>query len=123
MKNYEKIENFAPEILVTPPKLIKEITNFLYGVRDFHYQRDQSLLFALVSDMNVASRVDSYLSNMKLPWDREDKPPCVSSVGILECYLERKNEPFTFDKLWAKGFASQAICLVWDQPSNLIAVG
>lgn len=118
-----KIENFAPEILLTPPTLVKEIPNFIYGVRDFHYQRDQSLLFALVSDMNVASRVDSYLSNMKMPWDREDKPLCVSSVGVLECYLERKNEKFTFDKLWSRGFASQAICLLWEQQSNTVVVG
>lgn len=89
--------------------MIEEITNFIYGVRDFLYLPNESLFFALISDMNVLSRMDSYISNIKLPWDREDKPLCVSSVGVLECYYEKKK--FSFEKLWSKSFAFQAICM------------
>ncbi len=36
--------------------------------------------------MNVASRVDAYLTNMKMPWEK-DAPPTLLSVGALECYM------------------------------------
>ena len=46
------------------------MVGFAHGVRDFHLQNDKGLLFTLISDMNVASRVDSYLTNMKMPWEK-----------------------------------------------------
>lgn len=48
--------------------------------------------------MNIASRVDSYISNRK----GEVK----SSVGLLECYECEEND-FKLNKLWSKSFASQ----------------
>ena len=92
---------------------MEELQNFEYGVRDFIYVPEDSLFFCIVSDMSVLSRMDSYLSNAKLPWDREDKPACVASVGVLECYVEKKK--FEFQKLWSKKFAFQAICMGWNK--------
>ena len=69
-------------------------------------------MFTLSSDMNIASRLDSYLSNMKKPWQDESKAYVVSSsVGILECYESKKNDKFIFNRLWAKSFSSQVICI------------
>lgn len=67
------------------------------------------VFFSLCSDMNIASRVDSYLSNMKKPWQDESKANIVnSSVGILECHLAQTNEKFEYKKAWTKSFSSQA---------------
>lgn len=58
--------------------------------------------------MNIASRVDSYLSNMKKPWQDESRINVVSSsVGILECHLSQDPEKFVYKKQWAKSFSSQ----------------
>ncbi len=80
------------------------------------------VLFVLVSDMNVASRVDSYLTNMKMPWEKEI-PPTIVSVGSVECYAQMNMSEYKFEKLWNKTFSSQAICLSWDQASNLLSIG
>lgn len=56
------------------------------------------ILIILVSDMSLASRVDSYLSNRK----GEVK----SSVGVLECY-QCDEETFALKKLWSHSFPYQ----------------
>lgn len=53
--------------------------------------------------MNVASRVDSYLTNMKLPWEKE-APPTLLSVGALECYILISETEFKFDRIWSKTY-------------------
>jgi len=55
--------------------------------------------------MNIASRVDSYISNLKKPW--QDANVITSSVGLLECYISKKEDKFTFNRLWSKSFGSQ----------------
>lgn len=56
--------------------------------------------------MNVASRVDSYLTNMKLPWEK-DLPPVIVSVGAVECYLQENPNEYKFDRVWTKTFPCQ----------------
>lgn len=65
-------------------------------------------MFTLISDMNVASRVDSYLTNMKLPWEK-DLPPVIVSVGAVECYIQDNINEFKFDRVWTKTFSCQVI--------------
>ena len=43
-------------------------------------------LFIICGDMNIVSRVDAYLTNMKMPWEKE-APPTLLSVGALECWV------------------------------------
>jgi len=44
LKRFLQVENFAPEVTVSPPKLLGDITNLVLGVRDFHYQPDQGFI-------------------------------------------------------------------------------
>jgi len=39
-----------------------------------------------MSDLNTVSRVDSYLTNMKMPWEKE-APPVLVTVGAIEFYM------------------------------------
>ncbi len=64
--------------------------------------------------MNVANRVDQYLTNMKMPWEKV-APPVIISVANLELYVQSGD--FKFEKLWSKSFKAQAICLSWEQSS------
>jgi hypothetical protein len=45
--------------------------------------------------MNVASRVDSYLTNMKLPWEKE-LAITVVSVGSVELHIRISEDPIKF---------------------------
>jgi len=63
-------------------------------------------LFALISDMNVASRMDAYLTNIKFPWEK-DLPDVIISVGVLECYIQPNKDEWKFDRIWVKTFNCQ----------------
>jgi len=56
-------------------------------VRDFALDLVNGLLFTLHSDMNVLTRVDAYMTNMKMPWESEGGEPALVNVGNLECWV------------------------------------
>jgi len=67
-----------------------EISGFIHGLRDFYIERSQNVIFVLSSDMNVASRFDAYLTNMKMPWEKEvNKNYYIGSTYIVGCRLSR----------------------------------
>jgi len=76
-------------------------------------------------DMNVLSRVDSLLGNMKLAWSGQDRVRSGYALGMVACFrlLQDVDEPFQFQKLWHKTFDSQVIAIYWNHISNLLAVG
>jgi len=93
-------------------------------VRDFIYEVKEGLLFTAISDLSVTSRVDSYLTNMKMPWEKELPPGTLVTVGAVECYMNTgKDGEIKFDKLWTKTFQTQVIHLLWDSASNLLITG
>jgi hypothetical protein len=93
------------------------------GARDFYLDLKEGILFTSISDMNVTSRVDSYLTNMKLPWEKELPQGAMITVGAVECYIQKDKSEFKFDKLWTKTFQTQVIVLYWDAPSCLLLTG
>ena len=84
--------------------------------------------------MNVASRVDAYLTNMKMPWEKEvnfgyyqiiKAPPTLLAVGCLECWFklpEQENE-FKYERMWNKTYPSQAICMYWESVTQTLLIG
>ena len=59
--------------------------------------------------MSVTSRVDSYFTNMKLPWEKEPDKAELVPVGTIECYLQADPSVYKFEKLWTKTFQVQVI--------------
>lgn len=58
--------------------------------------------------MKATSRLDSYLTNMKKPWEKEQKPAeAKSTIGFVECYIQKDPNEFRFEKLWSKSFHHQ----------------
>ena len=76
--------------------------------------------------MRVSSRVDSYLTNMKMPWEKENQG-VVMSVGQLQlCGIQEEEEKALEpkrDRLWSLPFGSQAICMFLEEKSSVVAVG
>jgi len=104
VKNFLEIDANAPEISVNQPKLIFDMANFVLGVRDFHYEPSRGILLVIISEMSIATRVDSYLTNMKMPWEKKAPKHAVATVGAVECYIQDKSGDYKFDKLWTKTF-------------------
>jgi WD40 repeat protein len=123
VKRFLQIDSFAPEATVTPPKLLGEVAGIVLGVRDFHYEHKEGLLFTAISDMSVTSRVDSYLTNMKMPWEKELPTGGMVTVGAVECYIQKDKDEINFDKVWTKTFQSQVIHLHWEPTSCLLTCG
>lgn len=64
-------------------------------------------MFVIISEMSVATRMDSYLTNMKMPWEKKAPKHAVATVGAVECYIQgkMKDGSMKFEKLWTKTFA------------------
>ena len=69
------------------PHKIAELSDLNLGGRDFIYAREENLLFVAMSDMNVASRIDAYLTNVNFFWEKgSGKGDSYASVGALSAY-------------------------------------
>ena len=51
------------------------------GVRDFVFDEENNLLFIVCCDMKITSRVDAYITNANLPWEKKTNEHI--SVGAL----------------------------------------
>ncbi|KRX05178.1 WD40-repeat-containing domain [Pseudocohnilembus persalinus] len=123
LKQFLQLDKYASEAIVNPPKLLAETSGFNHGVRDFFYESNKGALFILSGDMNVGSRVDAYMTNTKMPWEKE-APQTLVSVGALECWVRVKGESeFKFERVWTKIYPLQGICLYWDSDNNQVFVG
>lgn len=61
-------------------------------------------MFIINSDMNVLTRLDAYMTNMKMPWEAEQGDPAVIPVGCIECWTQKENGEFK--KAWTKMYNS-----------------
>jgi len=94
------------------------------GIRDFHYLNDKGLLFFALSDMKITSRLDSYLTNMNLPWEQKDDT--YATVGALIFYrvgLRETDGQWVFTRLWAKNFPVQTNILYWIPEKQQMLLG
>lgn len=103
------------------PKLIGDFKGFIHGVRDFALDVMNGLLFIVSADMNVMTRIDAYMTNMKMPWESEKGEPALIPVGVLECWI--RDAEGDYKRSWTKTYNSQAISVYWDQLTFSILVG
>ena len=67
IKNFLELEKHSPNLKYNSPEKKYELAEIPLGIRDFYYMQEEGMMFAACSDMNVASRVDSYITNVNLP--------------------------------------------------------
>jgi len=102
-------------------QLESSLDNPVLGFRDIDYVVDNGILLALLSDMSPVSRVDSYVTNFKMPWNKSEKEEIFFSVGRLELYLIKDKLKFKF--VFALPYASQAICCKFNESLEIFGVG
>jgi hypothetical protein len=102
---------------------LAEFEGLPLGVRDFTYLKYENILLIACSDMNITSRVDAYITNVNLPWEK--KIDAHISVGAVFAYRVSidSNGVYYFDKQWAKSYPTQTGVIYWDGESNTLAVG
>jgi len=114
-----------PDSICYSPIKIAELDNLLIGGRDFIYLEKEGVLMVAMSDMNVTSRIDSYLTNFSLPWEKTPGSDIVSTVGALALYQVSfgKNEEWKFERMWIKTFSSQTNILNWNAEMETLLIG
>jgi len=108
-RNFIEIEKNSPELSVSGPNQLSSIHDLPLGVRDLIYSKHENLLFLACSDMNISSRMDAYVTNFNLPWEK--KTDAHITVGALLAYKVKLSDEgkYEFEKLWAKSFHVQVI--------------
>jgi WD40 repeat protein len=107
------------------PIKVTELNELPLGIRDFHYLSDKGLLFFALSEMKIMSRIDSYLTNINLPWEKK-KDDTYSTVGAIIFYrvgLRESNGEWVFTRLWAKNFPVQTNILCWAPEKEIMFMG
>ncbi len=108
-RDFIEIEKNSPELNISGPEKLAEIPDLPLGARDMIYLKYENLMFLACSDMNIASRLDAYVTNFNLPWEK--KTEAHISVGAVFAFKVTHNSEgnYHFDKLWAKSFPTQVI--------------
>ena len=122
-KTFLELEKHSPDLSYNAPTKLYEHTELPLGVRDFYYYKEKNLMFIVCCDMNIASRVDAYITNVNLPWEK--KTDAHISVGAVFAFrvVPVKDTSYVFEKLWAKSFPEQTGVVNFDKESNTIEVG
>lgn len=91
-------------------------------MRDFYFYEEEQILFVVCCDMSISSRVDAYITNVNLPWEK--KTDAHISVGAAMAFrvIARKNE-YIFEKMWAKSFPEQTGVVNFEKESSTLLVG
>ena len=71
-KAFLEIDKHSPDLVYNPPTIIYENNDLPLGVRDFVFDEENNLLFIVCCDMKITSRVDAYITNVNLPWEKKN---------------------------------------------------
>ena len=106
------------------------------GGRDFCYVESRGFLFVALAEMNIGNRLDSYITNFTMPWEKKkeknasNNTEVYSTVGGVVLYKMKltKNsegvvEGWTFTQAWAKSFALQTGSMHWDETNATLYIG
>lgn len=122
-KIFLEVEKHAPEIKYNTPSIIFSFEQIPLGIRDFYQFSKENILFIVCCDMNITSRVDAYLINVNLPWEK--KTGAHIPVGAFFAFKIHTNKPngYGIEKLWAKSFPEQTGVVNFDEEALIVQVG
>lgn len=65
-REFLELDTKIPESVTYSPVKLAELTDLTLGGRDFIYLEEEHLMFVAMSDMNITSRLDAYLTNVNI---------------------------------------------------------
>lgn len=90
---------------LTKVKELSEIRDLPRGVRDLIYLPQKGVLFALLSETSVISKLGTFISNFSNPKGKEE----ISSVVF---YKEDPPNSLEFTRVWKKSFENEVIIII-----------
>ena len=123
-KGFMEIDKHSPDMTYNPPTIIYENNELPLGVRDCIYFEEASILFIVCCDMNITSRVDAYITNVNLPWEKKtNEHISVGAVFAFKFIGDKKVNSYYFEKLWAKSFPEQTGVVNFNKNDLVLQVG
>ena len=122
MKDFLELDRHSPNLTFNSPKVKHELTQLPLGVRDFFYFQEENLLFIACSDMKLTSRVDSYITNVNLPWEKDMGHISVGAVMVFRMNPKIKSGDI-FEKWWGKSFPIQTGVINYNIKKSVLMVG
>ena len=123
-KAFLEVDKHSPDLTYNAPNIIYENNELPQGVRDFCFFEEASIMYIACCDMKIASRLDAYVTNVNLPWEKKsDTHISVGSVFAFKVVQDKKGIPHTFEKLWAKSFPEQTGVVNFDKENLVLEVG
>ena len=123
-KAFLEIDKHSPDLTYNAPTIIYENNELPQGVRDFHYFVEGSIMYIACCDMKIASRLDAYVTNVNLPWEKKTEAHIsVGSVFAFRIVQDKKGNPKVYEKIWAKSFPEQTGVVNFDKESYMLQVG
>lgn len=65
-REFLELDTQLPETVVNTPVKVADYHELHLGGRDFLYLKEENLMFVAMSDMNITSRLDAYLTNVNI---------------------------------------------------------
>jgi hypothetical protein len=118
-RSFIEIEKNSPELKIYNPEKIASYEGLPLGLRDFIYLKEENVLIVACSDMSLISRIDSEITNVKLPWEEETNSH-ISIGGVVVYKLDGYN---VVDRLWTKSYPKQTGVISWCNESSVLTVG
>ena len=107
-KAFLEIDKHSPDLTYNAPSIVYENNELPQGVRDFHFFVEANIIYIACCDMKIASRLDAYVTNVNLPWEKKtDQHISVGAVFAFKVIGDKKGSSYYFEKLWAKSFPEQ----------------
>ena len=123
-KTFLEIDKHSPDLTYNAPSINYENNDLPQGVRDFHFFEEANIMYIACCDMKIASRLDAYVTNVNLPWEKKTEAHIsVGSVFAFKVVQDKKGITKTFEKLWAKSFPEQTGVVNFDKESLILQVG
>ena len=124
IKDFLELERHSPNLTFNSPEKKYELTELPLGIRDFYYFNDEKIIFMACSDMNIASRVDSYITNVNLPWEKSNgEHMTVGAIYAFKLNFGVSNPSEIFDKRWGKSFPTQTGAINYNIEKSILMVG
>ena len=138
-----KMDKFFPEYIYNSPELVDANDNSPLSVNELQYLENENILFTLLSNFNITTRVDSYIKNRDvLNWNKEEISPQLLSENDLNnpnaipnpaggfgvykvvTYKNKKNQlKIKLEKIFLKYFKDLTGSLFYDKKTNLFLIG
>lgn len=115
-KEFLEIDKHMRVDNLTLMKQLTEIQNFPRGVQDFIYIPQKGLLFILLTETSVVSKLGAMISNISSNKNKEE----VSSVLL---YKEDPLNSLEWTKVWKKSFNNEASSMCLDLTTPFLTVG